>query len=94
MGRAHRSLLLIVFCFLVVFETAVYSGGRLTVQGIDCGGKCNYRCSKASRHKICIRACNTCCSRCGCVPPGTSGNTDTCPCYAHMTTHGGRLKCP
>ncbi|XP_043707829.1 gibberellin-regulated protein 2-like [Telopea speciosissima] len=94
MDRAHRSLLLIVFCFLVVFEIAVYTGGRLTVQGIDCPGKCNYRCSKASRNKMCIRACNTCCNRCGCVPPGTSGNYDTCACYAHMTTHGGRHKCP
>ncbi|KAG6624945.1 hypothetical protein CIPAW_16G061500 [Carya illinoinensis] len=60
----------------------------------DCKGKCNYRCSKASRHKMCIRACNTCCSRCNCVPPGTSGNYEVCPCYWHMTTHGGRRKCP
>ncbi|MCL7045207.1 hypothetical protein MKW94_024987 [Papaver nudicaule] len=59
-----------------------------------CPSACNYRCNKASRHKMCIRACNTCCQRCNCVPPGTSGNTDVCPCYAKMTTHGGRLKCP
>ncbi|MQM22130.1 hypothetical protein Taro_055178, partial [Colocasia esculenta] len=51
-------------------------------------------CSKASRHKMCIRACNTCCQRCHCVPPGTSGNEDVCPCYANMKTHGGRHKCP
>ncbi|GLU06771.1 hypothetical protein SLE2022_237700 [Rubroshorea leprosula] len=61
---------------------------------IDCKSKCDYRCSKASRHKMCIRACNTCCQRCNCVPPGTSGNKDVCPCYANMTTHGGRPKCP
>ncbi|KAG6624946.1 hypothetical protein CIPAW_16G061600 [Carya illinoinensis] len=47
---------------------------------IDCKGKCNYTCSKASRHRMCIRACNTCCSRCNCVPPGTSGNYEVCPC--------------
>jgi hypothetical protein len=28
------------------------------------------------------------------VPPGTAGNEDVCPCYAHMTTHNGRHKCP
>ncbi|KAG6672431.1 hypothetical protein I3842_16G057300 [Carya illinoinensis] len=47
---------------------------------LDCKGKCNYTCSKASRHRMCIRACNTCCSRCNCVPPGTSGNYEVCPC--------------
>ncbi|KAL3830278.1 hypothetical protein ACJIZ3_019080 [Penstemon smallii] len=60
----------------------------------DCGSKCGYRCSKARRHNMCVRACNTCCARCDCVPPGTSGNRDVCPCYANMKTHGGRLKCP
>ncbi|KAG5075345.1 hypothetical protein JHK84_056576 [Glycine max] len=63
-------------------------------KNIDCGGKCNYRCSKTSRHKMCIRACNSCCKTCSCVPPGTSGNRDMCPCYASLTTHGGKLKCP
>lgn len=62
--------------------------------GADCGGRCDYRCSKAGRHTMCLRACNTCCQRCNCVPPGTSGNRDLCPCYARLTTHGGRLKCP
>ncbi|KAI3957824.1 hypothetical protein MKW92_020682 [Papaver armeniacum] len=61
---------------------------------LNCPPACDYRCSKSSRHKMCIRACNTCCQRCNCVPPGTSGNADVCPCYANMTTHGGRLKCP
>ncbi|KAL5715716.1 hypothetical protein ACHQM5_017500 [Ranunculus cassubicifolius] len=68
---------------------------RYSVQPVTyCVSKCNYRCSKASRHKMCIRACNTCCHRCNCVPPGTSGNKDVCPCYAKMKTHGGRPKCP
>ncbi|KAF8022693.1 hypothetical protein BT93_F0265 [Corymbia citriodora subsp. variegata] len=61
---------------------------------IDCGAACGARCRLASRQKICKRACGTCCARCNCVPPGTSGNRDVCPCYATMTTHGGRLKCP
>ncbi|RYQ92916.1 hypothetical protein Ahy_B09g099156 [Arachis hypogaea] len=63
-------------------------------QHIDCGRKCGYRCSKAGRPKICMRACKTCCQRCNCVPPGTAGNQNACPCYASLTTHGGKLKCP
>ncbi|CAJ1976824.1 unnamed protein product [Sphenostylis stenocarpa] len=63
-----------------------------TCIGADCNGMCKYRCSKAGRHKMCIRACNSCCKRCNCVPPGTFGNRDLCPCYATLTTHGGRLK--
>ncbi|XP_027364680.1 gibberellin-regulated protein 2-like [Abrus precatorius] len=62
--------------------------------GHYCAGKCNYRCSKASRQKMCLRACNSCCQRCNCVPPGTAGNRDECSCYASLTTHGGKLKCP
>ncbi|KAJ1424909.1 Gibberellin regulated protein [Sesbania bispinosa] len=74
----------------------MYGGNQQMVAAgkIDCVGKCNYRCSKASREKICKRACNSCCERCNCVPPGTSGNRDVCPCYASLTTHGGKLKCP
>ncbi|EXC00984.1 hypothetical protein L484_016050 [Morus notabilis] len=60
----------------------------------DCGGACDTRCALSSRPKLCKRACGTCCARCDCVPPGTSGNYDACPCYANMTTHGGRRKCP
>ncbi|KAF4373059.1 hypothetical protein F8388_019241 [Cannabis sativa] len=63
-------------------------------QKIDCDGACDARCEKSSRPRLCKRACGTCCARCDCVPPGTSGNYDACPCYANMTTHGGRHKCP
>ncbi|GMY28269.1 gibberellin-regulated protein 1-like [Fagus crenata] len=61
---------------------------------IDCGAACTARCQLSSRPNLCKRACGTCCARCSCVPPGTSGNRDVCPCYATMTTHGGKLKCP
>ncbi|KAL8172105.1 hypothetical protein V2J09_023909 [Rumex salicifolius] len=65
------------------------SGGN-----IDCGEACGERCKLSSRKKICLRGCGTCCERCHCVPPGTSGHADVCPCYANMTTHGGKRKCP
>ncbi|XP_057972997.1 gibberellin-regulated protein 3-like [Malania oleifera] len=58
-----------------------------------CGVKCKGRCKNA-RQNTCNRACNTCCHRCHCVPPGTFGHKETCPCYANMKTHGGRPKCP
>ncbi|KAK8945216.1 hypothetical protein KSP39_PZI007881 [Platanthera zijinensis] len=74
--------------------------GRLRVRDVkdklirDCGGACKFRCSKSSRSNLCRRACGTCCVRCNCVPPGTYGNHNTCPCYAALTTHGGIPKCP
>ncbi|XP_078439605.1 gibberellin-regulated protein 11-like [Wolffia australiana] len=61
---------------------------------IDCGSACNGRCKLSSRPNLCKRACGTCCSRCNCVPPGTAGNKEVCPCYARLTTRGGVPKCP
>ncbi|OWM80915.1 gibberellin-regulated protein 1-like [Punica granatum] len=74
--------------------TEGYARGSSPPQKIDCGGACTARCQLSSRPRLCKRACGTCCSRCSCVPPGTSGNYDACPCYASLTTHGGRRKCP
>ncbi|KAG5250343.1 GAST product family protein [Salix suchowensis] len=48
---------------------------------IDCGSACKARCQLSSRPRLC-------------VPPGTAGNYEACPCYASLTTHGGRRKCP
>ncbi|CAO1943599.1 unnamed protein product [Urochloa humidicola] len=61
------------------------------VNPIECGSACAARCSLSSRPNLCQRAC---CARCHCVPPGTSGNHHVCPCYAAITTSGGRPKCP
>ncbi|KAJ6931525.1 hypothetical protein NC652_014886 [Populus alba x Populus x berolinensis] len=61
---------------------------------IDCASACAVRCQLSSRPNLCHRACGTCCDRCNCVPPGTSGNYDVCPCYGNMTTHHGQHKCP
>ncbi|KAJ0989756.1 hypothetical protein J5N97_008112 [Dioscorea zingiberensis] len=75
-------------------QQASQRAGRSLLATIDCGAACSGRCRLSSRPNLCMRACGTCCARCNCVPPGTSGNTDQCPCYANMTTHGGRKKCP
>ncbi|XP_060193085.1 gibberellin-regulated protein 11-like [Lycium barbarum] len=63
-------------------------------QPLNCTGACEYRCSKSSRTNLCNRACGTCCHRCHCVPPGTSGNYEACPCYFNLTTHNNTRKCP
>ncbi|ESQ50608.1 hypothetical protein EUTSA_v10023192mg [Eutrema salsugineum] len=61
---------------------------------VDCRSRCKARCRLSSRPNLCHRACGTCCARCNCVPGGTYGNYDQCKCYASLTTHGGRRKCP
>ncbi|GAB4852519.1 Snakin-2 [Ancistrocladus abbreviatus] len=89
-------LLSLLFLHLVQADEMVdgYGSEVSSVGKINCGAACAARCRLASRHKMCIRACGTCCARCNCVPPGTSGNQKDCPCYYYMTTHGGRRKCP
>ncbi|KAF3796381.1 Gibberellin-regulated protein 9 [Nymphaea thermarum] len=67
---------------------------RSLLQTIDCAEACSVRCSKASRQKRCEFECGSCCKRCNCVPPGTYGNKEACPCYASITTHGGKPNCP
>ncbi|KAK4429374.1 Snakin-2 [Sesamum alatum] len=95
-------LIISAFLFLSVFQThgkvIINTNGigqhSFADMKIDCGKECTRRCQLSSRQNLCRRACGTCCARCNCVPPGTSGNADVCPCYANMTTHGGRKKCP
>ncbi|XP_039172169.1 gibberellin-regulated protein 1-like isoform X1 [Eucalyptus grandis] len=67
---------------------------KTLLKKMDCGGACSARCRLSSRPRLCQRACGTCCARCDCVPPGTSGNLDACPCYASLTTHRNKRKCP
>ncbi|XP_057494175.1 gibberellin-regulated protein 11-like [Actinidia eriantha] len=77
-------------------QTQVVRGAnRRLLPLLDCGALCKDRCSLHSRPNVCTRACGTCCFRCKCVPPGTSGNKEVCgTCYTDMTTHGNKTKCP
>ncbi|KAH9602110.1 hypothetical protein KSS87_007394 [Heliosperma pusillum] len=70
------------------------NGLKRSLLGINCGAACVNRCQLSRRPNLCKRACGTCCARCGCVPPGTSGNQQLCACYYNQTTHGGKRKCP
>ena len=60
----------------------------------ECGGECRRRCSKTHHKKPCLFFCNKCCAKCLCVPPGTYGNKETCPCYNNWKTKKGGPKCP
>ncbi|XP_013623049.1 PREDICTED: gibberellin-regulated protein 10-like [Brassica oleracea var. oleracea] len=60
-----------------------------------CNGKCNVRCSKARIQDRCLKYCKICCGKCDyCVPSGTYGNKDECPCYRDMKNSKGGPKCP
>ncbi|KAM0970259.1 hypothetical protein FF1_018374 [Malus domestica] len=61
---------------------------------LDCGVACEGRCKLSSRPRLCKRACGSCCDKCNCVPPGTSGNYESCPCYFNLKTHNDTRKCP
>ncbi|CAE5964263.1 unnamed protein product [Arabidopsis arenosa] len=86
------SLLVLQLVQADVFENSQKEKGY--AKKIDCGSACVARCRLSRRPRLCHRACGTCCYRCNCVPPGTYGNYDNCQCYATLTTHGGRRKCP
>ncbi|XP_062209438.1 peamaclein-like [Phragmites australis] len=88
------TLTLALLLFLLLASPSL----QLSVAGAQfCDGKCAIRCSKASRHDDCLKYCRICCADCNCVPSGTAGNKDECPCYRDKTTGEGdrkRPKCP
>ncbi|CAF2060929.1 hypothetical protein HID58_072013 [Brassica napus] len=95
-SKALVASLLVSLLVLQLVEADVESSNKKDGYGskIDCGSACIARCKLSSRPNLCHRACGTCCARCNCVPPSTYGNHDKCECYANLTTHGGRRKCP
>ncbi|XLR25861.1 hypothetical protein S83_053761 [Arachis hypogaea] len=60
----------------------------------ECGPLCTTRCSKTQYKKPCLFFCQKCCAKCLCVPPGTYGNKQVCPCYNNWKTKRGGPKCP
>ncbi|KAK1310431.1 Gibberellin-regulated protein 14 [Acorus calamus] len=60
-----------------------------------CPEVCTGRCELHSRKNVCMRACNSCCVKCKCVPSGTYGNRELCgTCYTDTLTHRNATKCP
>ncbi|GMN55471.1 hypothetical protein TIFTF001_024583 [Ficus carica] len=60
----------------------------------ECAPRCTSRCSNTQYHKPCMFFCQKCCAKCLCVPPGTYGNKQVCPCYNNWKTKRGGPKCP
>ncbi|KAG9443637.1 hypothetical protein H6P81_014977 [Aristolochia fimbriata] len=60
----------------------------------ECTGRCAERCSATAYKKPCKFFCEKCCTKCLCVPPGTYGNKQLCPCYNNWKTKRGGPKCP
>ncbi|KAK9692305.1 hypothetical protein RND81_09G255000 [Saponaria officinalis] len=60
----------------------------------ECGPRCTTRCSATQYRKACMLFCQKCCAKCLCVPPGTYGNKQLCPCYNNWKTKRGGPKCP
>ena len=64
------------------------------VEIVECAPRCEDRCSKTHHKKPCLFYCKYCCAKCLCVPPGTYGNKEVCPCYNDWKTQEGGPKCP
>ncbi|KAL3533662.1 hypothetical protein ACH5RR_007183 [Cinchona calisaya] len=74
------------------FPTYGITPGSLHPQ--ECAPRCTNRCSKTAFKKPCMFFCQKCCAKCLCVPPGTYGNKQFCPCYNNWKTKRGGPKCP
>uniref|UniRef100_A0A7N2N5P9 Uncharacterized protein n=1 Tax=Quercus lobata TaxID=97700 RepID=A0A7N2N5P9_QUELO len=98
-GRPYTSLLLLVSLLLLITFSDIAEATKLRPSGTYlyssyCKPKCTYRCSATSHKKPCMFFCLKCCSKCLCVPPGTYGNKQVCPCYNNWKTKEGGPKCP
>ncbi|KAK8473852.1 hypothetical protein PHAVU_001G268150 [Phaseolus vulgaris] len=81
--------------FLMTFVTQLaYGGGEGSLKPEECPGACEVRCSKTRVKKACLFYCNLCCDKCLCVPSGTVGNKEECPCYNNWKNENGGPKCP
>ncbi|KAE9614435.1 putative gibberellin regulated protein [Lupinus albus] len=79
----------LLVCF--VLSSSLLEGSLADV----CGSKCAFRCSKAKGQEDCLKYCGICCNKCNnCVPSGTFGNKDECPCYRDLKNSKGESKCP
>ncbi|KAI5655220.1 hypothetical protein M9H77_32407 [Catharanthus roseus] len=80
-------LVLILFLSSSLIQTTMAGSGF-------CDSKCATRCSKAGVQDRCLKYCGICCEECKCVPSGTYGNKDECPCYRDKKNSKGKPKCP
>ncbi|KAL5706989.1 Snakin-1 [Ranunculus cassubicifolius] len=88
------SLLLSSSSFLDFTHGAAAPGTNKSPAPGFCNSKCKARCAKAGMKDRCLKYCGICCQECKCVPSGTYGNKDECPCYRDMKNSKGKDKCP
>ncbi|KAB1211308.1 Protein RSI-1 [Morella rubra] len=94
-GRQYSSLLLVFsLLFIVAFSGVAEASTSGKLRPSECKPRCTYRCSATSHKKPCMFFCLKCCATCLCVPPGTYGNKQMCPCYNNWKTQQGSPKCP
>ncbi|KAL9447106.1 hypothetical protein AB3S75_014724 [Citrus x aurantiifolia] len=86
-------LALVTFLLVSLVLTSTFF--EVSMAGSDfCDSKCAVRCSKAGREDRCLKYCGICCDKCHCVPSGTYGHKDECPCYRDLKNSKGNPKCP
>nr|QLH55394.1 snakin 4 [Allium cepa]QLH55398.1 snakin 4 [Allium cepa] len=86
---------LVILTFILLFTLFSSSFLQTTIAGSAfCDSKCKVRCSKAGVQDRCLKYCGICCAKCNCVPSGTYGNKDECPCYRDMVSSKNKPKCP
>ncbi|XP_058197981.1 gibberellin-regulated protein 12-like [Rhododendron vialii] len=94
----YSRLQFIFFLFLLASMCAVQvsmAGGKGSIKKLrDCYPACDFRCSKADIPYDCELICEQCCFRCFCVPSGTSGNKEECPCYSTVALPNRVATCP
>ncbi|XP_061370233.1 protein RSI-1-like [Gastrolobium bilobum] len=93
-GRPYSILVILSLLLLVTFSDVTKVYGLAKLRPSDCKPKCTYRCSATHHKKPCMFYCLKCCAKCLCVPPGTYGNKQVCPCYNNWKTQSGGPKCP
>ncbi|KAL8472271.1 hypothetical protein ACS0TY_029480 [Phlomoides rotata] len=90
----NTSTLLLLLSLISLLTLSNVVEGKNNLRPQDCQPHCTYRCSATSHRKPCMFYCLKCCAKCLCVPDGTYGNKQTCPCYNNWKTQEGRPKCP
>ncbi|KAI8014228.1 Gibberellin-regulated protein 12 [Camellia lanceoleosa] len=95
---AGFSRLPFVFLFFLVASMSTIqvslAGGEGSLTKDQCPAACAERCSATSHLNNCLMFCNLCCDKCLCVPSGTYGHKEECPCYNNWKTKEGGPKCP
>ncbi|XP_021761386.1 gibberellin-regulated protein 6-like [Chenopodium quinoa] len=98
MANIKAMSLLLAFLVVAMLVSETFAGtnyyGNNSLTLAQCPGRCKQRCSKARKTEECNFFCNKCCRKCLCVPPGTFGYKELCPCYNNWKTKRGGPKCP